>query len=988
MAKAASKTRTTSAKSKASTARSGGKAAAKTAKPRAAKAAVSAVARKPLAPKAAVKSAKPAAVKAAKTAAKAPVKAVKKAAPAKAPKVAAKKAPAAQANKWVYTFGDGKAEGTAAMRNLLGGKGANLAEMANLGLPVPPGFTIPTTVCTYFYDNGNTYPKELSALVDKSLAYVGKLTGKAFGDAANPLLVSVRSGSRASMPGMMDTVLNLGLNDVTVEALAAKSGDRRFAFDSYRRFITMYSDVVLGFEHHHFEDILDTYKDGKGYTLDTDLEADDWVELVGRYKEAVARETGKDFPQDPHDQLWGAIGAVFGSWMNARAVTYRRLHNIPEDWGTAVNVQAMVFGNMGDTSATGVAFTRNPSTGEKKLYGEFLINAQGEDVVAGIRTPQEITEDARKESGSDKPSMEKAMPVAFKELTRIYTLLEKHYRDMQDMEFTVEQGKLWMLQTRNGKRTARAALRIAVELANEGLISKKDAVLRIDPASLDQLLHPTIDPSAKRDVITVGLPASPGAASGEIVFSSDEAAKLQADGRKVILVRIETSPEDIHGMHASEGILTTRGGMTSHAAVVARGMGKPCVSGCGNVRVDYGRGTMSIDGRTFKAGDVITIDGAAGQVLAGRMPMIEPELSGEFGTLMGWADQFRKLKVRANADTPPDAKTAVRFGTEGIGLCRTEHMFFEETRIRTVREMILAEDEQARRSALAKLLPMQRADFVELFEIMEDRPVTIRLLDPPLHEFLPHTQAEIEEVARVMNADPRRLADRARELAEFNPMLGFRGCRLAIVYPEIAEMQARAIFEAAVVAGKRIGKPVTPEVMVPLVATLKEFDLIKARIDATAKDVAAESGVKLAYQVGTMIELPRAALIADEIAQKAEFFSFGTNDLTQTTFGISRDDAASFLGTYMSRGIFEVDPFVSIDQTGVGQLVKIGVERGRATRAKLKVGICGEHGGDPASVAFCNSIGLDYVSCSPYRVPIARLAAAQAALGGTAAGQA
>ncbi|WP_048756709.1 pyruvate, phosphate dikinase, partial [Afipia felis] len=674
---------------------------------------------------------------------------------------------AAKAGKWVYLFGDGKAEGKAGMRELLGGKGANLAEMSNLGLPVPPGFTIPTTVCTYFYANNKSYPKELKAQVEKALEAVGKIVGKKFGDAKNPLLVSVRSGARASMPGMMDTVLNLGLNDTTVEALAANSNDRRFAYDSYRRFITMYSNVVLGFEHHHFEDVLDTYKDSKGYSLDTDLNADDWQVIVGRYKEVIARETGNDFPQDPHEQLWGAIGAVFGSWMTARAVTYRRLHDIPESWGTAVNVQSMVFGNMGETSATGVAFTRNPSTGERKLYGEFLINAQGEDVVAGIRTPQEITESARKESGSDKPSMESEMPDAFAELTRIYQKLEKHYRDMQDMEFTVEQGKLWMLQTRNGKRTTKAALRIAVELANEGLISKKDAVARIEPASLDQLLHPTIDPNAERDVVATGLPASPGAASGEIVFSSDEAAKLHADGRKVVLVRVETSPEDIHGMHASEGILTTRGGMTSHAAVVARGMGKPCVSGAGSIRVDYGRGTMSIGNRTFKAGDVITIDGSLGQVLAGQMPMIEPELSGEFGTLMGWADQFRKLKIRANADTPADARTALKFGTEGIGLCRTEHMFFEETRIRTVREMIVAEDEQARRAALAKLLPMQRADFVELFEIMKGLPVTIRLLDPPLHEFLPHTQAEIEEVARVLNTDPRKIADRVRELAEF-----------------------------------------------------------------------------------------------------------------------------------------------------------------------------------------------------------------------------
>jgi pyruvate,orthophosphate dikinase len=787
---------------------------------------------------------------------------------------------------------------------------------------------------------------------------------------------------------MMDTVLNLGLNDVTVEALAKNSDDRRFAYDSYRRFITMYSNVVLGFEHHHFEDVLDTYKDSKGYSLDTDLSADDWQTIVGRYKEAIARETGKDFPQDPHEQLWGAIGAVFGSWMTARAVTYRRLHDIPESWGTAVNVQSMVFGNMGDTSATGVAFTRNPSTGERRLYGEFLINAQGEDVVAGIRTPQEITEAARKEAGSDKPSMESEMPDAFAELTRIYQKLEKHYRDMQDMEFTVEQGKLWMLQTRNGKRTTKAALRIAVELANEGLISKKDAVARIEPASLDQLLHPTIDPSAKRDVVATGLPASPGAASGEIVFSSDEAAKLQADGRKVVLVRIETSPEDIHGMHAAEGILTTRGGMTSHAAVVARGMGKPCVSGAGSIRVDYGRGTMSIGDRTFKAGDVITIDGSLGQVLAGQMPMIEPELSGEFGTLMGWADQFRKLKIRANADTPADARTALKFGTEGIGLCRTEHMFFEETRIRTVREMIVAEDEQARRAALAKLLPMQRADFVELFEIMKGLPVTIRLLDPPLHEFLPHTQAEIEEVARVLNTDPRKIADRVRELAEFNPMLGFRGCRLAIAYPEIAEMQARAIFEAAVEAAKRTGKPPAIEVMVPLIATRAEFDIVRERIDAMAAAVTKETGGKLTYQVGTMIELPRACLKADDIAKTAEFFSFGTNDLTQTSFGISRDDAASFLGPYVAKGILETDPFISLDRDGVGELVRIGAQRGRKVRAKLKMGICGEHGGDPASVAFCHEVGLDYVSCSPYRVPIARLAAAQAALGKTAAGQA
>ncbi len=790
------------------------------------------------------------------------------------------------------------------------------------------------------------------------------------------------------MPGMMDTVLNLGLNDMTVEALATQSGDRRFAYDSYRRFITMYSDVVLGVEHHLFEEILDDHKDRAGYTLDTDLDADDWVALVERYKQRLEEEHGEPFPQDTHAQLWGAISAVFGSWMNQRAITYRRLHGIPEHWGTAVNVQAMVFGNMGESSATGVAFTRNPSTGEKRLYGEFLINAQGEDVVAGIRTPQEITEAARAAAGSDKPSMEQALPDAFKELTRIYGVLERHYRDMQDLEFTIEQGKLWMLQTRSGKRTARAALKIAVELADEGLITRREAVTRVEPGALDQLLHPTIDPNAERKVLATGLPASPGAAAGEIVFSAEDAETLKAQGRNVILVRVETSPEDIHGMHAAQGILTTRGGMTSHAAVVARGMGKPCVSGAGTLRIDYAAGTMAIAGQLLKQGDIITIDGSTGQVLLGRVPMVEPALSGEFSTLMGWADQVRVLGVRANADTPNDARIALKFGAEGIGLCRTEHMFFDEDRIRAVREMILADDEKSRRAALAKLLPMQRADFTELFEIMQGLPVTIRLLDPPLHEFLPHTEAEIAEVATAMGADPRKLADRVRELAEFNPMLGFRGCRLAIVYPEIAEMQARAIFEAAVEAAQRSGKPVVPEVMVPLIAGKAELDLVKGRIDAVAEAVARESGAKLAYQVGTMIELPRAALLAAEIAQSAEFFSFGTNDLTQTTFGISRDDAASFLGSYMARGILAADPFVSIDREGVGELIRIGVERGRASRRKLKVGICGEHGGDPSSVAFCHEIGLDYVSCSPFRVPIARLAAAQAALGKGAASQA
>src|SRR5215210_4315753 len=882
--------------------------------------------------------------------------------------------------KWVYTFGDGRAEGEASMRNLLGGKGANLAEMSNLGLPVPPGLTITTEVCTYYYDHGRAYPEDLTAQVGEALATVGRITGKSFGDADNPLLVSVRSGARASMPGMMDTVLNLGLNDVTVEAVAKSADDARFAYDSYRRFITMYSNVVLGVEHHNFEEALDDYKERKGYSLDTDLSADDWRVLIGRYKSIIEKALGKPFPQDPHEQHWGAIGAVFGSWMNARAKKYRELHNIPAGWGTAVNVQAMVFGNLGNTSATGVAFTRNPSTGENELYGEFLINAQGEDVVAGIRTPQDITEKARIASGSDKPSMESAMPEAYNELVRIYGILEKHYRDMQDMEFTVEKGKLWMLQTRNGKRTAKAALRIAVELASEGLIDQDEAVNRVDPASLDQLLHPTIDPKAERKILATGLPASPGAASGEVVFNSEDAEAARKAGRKVILVRIETSPEDIHGMHAAEGILTTRGGMTSHAAVVARGMGKPCVSGAGSIRVDYAKRTMTVAGTELKKGDVITIDGSTGQVLHGEIAMLEPELSGEFATLMGWADAARKLKVRANADTPLDARTARNFGAEGIGLCRTEHMFFEGDRIVAVREMILADDETGRRAALQKLLPMQRADFVELFTIMGALPVTIRLLDPPLHEFLPHTEAEMQDVAASMGTTVDKLHRRAAELHEFNPMLGFRGCRLAVAYPEIAEMQARAIFEAAAEAERRSGVAVQPEIMVPLVMTRAELDLVKGRIDAMAAAVEQETGQRIAYQVGTMIELPRAALRAAEIAERAEFFSFGTNDLTQTTFGLSRDDSASFLEKYQQHGILEHDPFASLDIEGVGELIEIACERGRKVRNDLKLGICGEHGGDPASVFFCHKAGLDYVSCSPYRVPIARLAAAQASV--------
>ena len=890
--------------------------------------------------------------------------------------------------KWVYTFGDGRAEGQSGMRNLLGGKGANLAEMSNLGLPVPPGFTISTEVCTYFYDNDQHYPADLAGAVDAALAHIGQLTGRKFGDRVNPLLVSVRSGARASMPGMMDTVLNLGLNDVTVEALAKGAGDVRFAWDSYRRFIQMYSDVVLGVEHHHFEDILETLKERRGYAQDTDVTADEWKAIVADYKALIEREIGKPFPQDPVEQLWGAVGAVFGSWMNARARKYRELHGIPASWGTAVNVQAMVFGNLGEKSATGVAFTRNPSTGVKELYGEFLINAQGEDVVAGIRTPQDITEAARIAAGSDRPSLENAMPEAFAEFVRICNLLETHYRDIQDVEFTIERGKLWMLQTRNGKRTAKAALKIAVELASEGLITRDEAVGRIDPLSLDQLLHPTIDPTAERRVMATGLPASPGAAAGEIVLDSNEAEVAKAAGRKVILVRVETSPEDIHGMHAAEGILTVRGGMTSHAAVVARGMGKPCVSGAGMLRIDAATGTISAPGVTLKRGDFITIDGSTGQVLVGHVRMIEPELSGEFGTLMGWADSVRRMKVRTNAETPLDARTARNFGAEGIGLCRTEHMFFNDERIVAVREMILADDANGRRLALAKLLPMQREDFIALFTIMQGLPVTIRLLDPPLHEFLPHSDEELAEVAKAMGASPEKLRARALELHEFNPMLGFRGCRLAVAYPEIAEMQARAIFEAAVEAAKRTGHAVIPEVMVPLVMTKPELDLVKRRIDAMAEAVRKETGAVFTYQVGTMIELPRAALRAAEIAQSAAFFSFGTNDLTQTTLGISRDDAASFLGPYTAAGILPSDPFVTLDQEGVGELVQMAVERGRATRADLKLGICGEHGGDPASIAFCERVGLDYVSCSPYRVPIARLAAAQAALGKEAASQA
>ncbi len=883
--------------------------------------------------------------------------------------------------KWVYGFGGGSAEGRSDMRELLGGKGANLAEMSNLGLPVPPGFTITTEVCTAFYDNDRAYPDGLNAEVETALAAVEKLVGRKFGDANDPLLVSVRSGARASMPGMMDTVLNLGLNDQTVEALASVSGDRRFAYDSYRRFIQMYGDVVLGVEHYHFEEILEIHKEDKGYSLDTEMSADDWAEVVRDFKKKVDSELGQPFPQDPREQLWGAIGAVFGSWMNARANTYRRLHSIPASWGTAVNVQAMVFGNMGDDCATGVCFSRNPSTGEDRFYGEYLINAQGEDVVAGIRTPAPLTKVEREESGSDLTSMEEALPKVYAELCDIRDKLESHYRDMQDMEFTVETGKLYMLQTRAGKRTAKAALRIAVEMCRDGVISKEDALRRVDPAQLDQLLHPTLDPEATRKVIGMGLPASPGAASGQIVFSSEIAEDWAHNkGQKVILVRIETSPEDIAGMHAAEGILTSRGGMTSHAAVVARGMGTPCVCGAGQIKIDYANKTMIAGGVNLKEGDVITLDGATGEIMLGEVTTLKPDLSGDFSKLMEWADGVRRLKVRTNAETPDDAQTARGFGAEGIGLCRTEHMFFDPARIISMREMILAETEQGRRTALDKLLPYQRQDFIDLFRIMKGLPVTIRLLDPPLHEFLPHGDGEIAEVANAAGVSEAIVRRRLLDLTEANPMLGHRGCRLGISYPEIYEMQVRAIFEAAIEVSKDGGNPVIPEIMIPLIVGKKELEILKAAIIKVAAEVEAEKSAKLTFLVGTMIELPRAALKAGEIAEEAEFFSFGTNDLTQTTFGLSRDDASRFLDTYISKEIFAGDPFVSLDQEGVGELVSIAADRGRATRPDIKLGICGEHGGDPSSIAFCEAQGLDYVSCSPYRVPIARLAAAQAAL--------
>tara|TARA_R100000501_G_scaffold4652_1_gene9960 strand:+ start:55180 stop:57882 length:2703 start_codon:yes stop_codon:yes gene_type:complete len=881
--------------------------------------------------------------------------------------------------KWVYRFGGGVSDGGKGDKNLLGGKGANLAEMASIGLPVPPGFTITTEMCTAFYDNGEQFPEELTSEVQSGLGHIEKITGKTFGASQQPLLVSVRSGARASMPGMMDTVLNLGLNDDTVEALARESGDERFAWDSYRRFIQMYSDVVLGLDHYVFEDALEIAKEDKGVALDTEMTADDWRALVAIFKAKVEEELGRPFPQDPQDQLWGGIRAVFASWQTERAKVYRRLNDIPASWGTAVNVQAMVFGNMGDTSATGVAFTRDPSTGNNAYYGEFLINAQGEDVVAGIRTPQYLTREAREAVKASKPSMEEAMPEVYAELAATFEKLEAHYADMQDIEFTVEQGKLWLLQTRNGKRTAKAALKIAVDMVADGLISEEEAVRRVEPQALDQLLHPTLDPDAKRDVLTVGLPASPGAASGVIAFTADEAERRAQLGDDVLLVRVETSPEDIHGMHAARGILTARGGMTSHAAVVARGMGRPCVSGAGALSIDRDSQTLTVAGRSFKEGDRLTIDGGTGEVMAGEVATVQPELSGDFAALMEWADKVRRMAVRTNAETPADCRAAREFGAEGIGLCRTEHMFFDADRITSVRQMILSDDEGGRREALAKLLPEQRSDFAEIFRIMAGLPVTIRLLDPPLHEFMPQRESDYDDVARASGTSVDRLKRRAAELHEFNPMLGHRGVRLGVTYPEIYEMQARAIFEAALDVQAESEAPL-PEIMVPLVMGAPELLQIRTLIDRVAEQVFTERGEKIAYLVGTMIELPRAALRAGDIAEHADFFSFGTNDLTQTTLGISRDDAARFLGEYVDKGLLPKDPFVSLDETGVGELVEMAVERGRATRPDIKLGICGEHGGDPASVHFCEKAGLAYVSCSPYRVPIARLAAAQAAL--------
>ena len=884
--------------------------------------------------------------------------------------------------KWIYGFGGGTADGSASMKNLLGGKGANLAEMCSLGLSVPSGFTLSTEVCTNYLENQKTWPDGLQNQLAKALQVLEQQSGKSFGDAANPLLVSVRSGGRASMPGMMDTVLNLGLNQKTVEGLAELSGDRRFAFDSYRRFIQMYSDVVLGIDHDLFEEILDEHKDVQGFATeaDTELAADDWEQITKLYLALVADELGHEFPDDPVDQLWGAIGAVFDSWTNDRAKVYRDLHDIPQSWGTAVNVQAMVFGNMGQTSATGVAFTRNPSTGESLYYGEFLINAQGEDVVAGIRTPQALTERAKAEIGDTEPSMEAAMPKVFAELTEVFKQLELHYKDMQDIEFTVERDQLWVLQTRSGKRTAKAALKIAVDMVAEGLITEREAILRVEPASLDQLLHPMLADGHNCPIICTGLPASPGAATGKVVFSSEEAVIMASRGEDVILVRIETSPDDIHGMHAAKGIVTARGGMTSHAAVVARGMGRPCVAGAGELKIDYSKGSFMVAGQTLHKNDVITIDGAKGHIFSGTATMVQPELTGDFGVLMFWADKVRRMKVRTNAETPVDVKTACDFGAEGIGLCRTEHMFFEESRIAAVREMILAKDKAGRIAALDRILPMQRDDFVEIFQIMGERPCTIRLLDPPLHEFLPHSEADVAQVSQATGIAVGELMSRAESLAEANPMLGHRGCRLGISYPEIYQMQARAIFEAQGKVKQQTGIMADVEIMIPLAATARELEILQGKIRQIAEQVTGDQGFAPEYKYGAMIELPRAALCAAELSEFASFFSFGTNDLTQTTLGLSRDDATSFLGDYICQGVFEKDPFVSLEQSGVGQLLEIATERSRQAKPDIKLGVCGEHGGDPASIHFFEGLGLDYISCSPFRVPIAKLAAAQAVL--------
>ncbi len=880
--------------------------------------------------------------------------------------------------QYVYFFGNGRADGTAEMKDLLGGKGANLAEMTNLGIPVPAGFTISTEVCTYYYDHGKTYPDGLKKAVDENMAKTEKVMGAVFGNKENPLLVSVRSGARVSMPGMMDTVLNIGLNDNTVQGLINQSANERFGYDSYRRFIQMYSNVVMGMNGEILEDILEKKKYARGVRKDTDLSAEDLKELVNEFKSKVRETTGKPFPDNPEEQLWGAINAVFDSWEVPRAITYRKLNNIPAEWGTAVNVCSMVYGNMGDDSATGVAFTRDPSTGEKIFFGEFLVNAQGEDVVAGIRTPQPVNKTAKNETGL--PTMEEVMPDVYNDLVDVYKKLEKHYRDMQDIEFTVQKGKLWMLQTRNGKRTAAAAVKIAVDMVNEGIISENEAIMRVEPSQLDQLLHPMLDPKAEKNILTRGLPASPGAAYGEVVFSADDAETAAKLGLKVILVRQETSPEDIHGMHAAQGILTATGGMTSHAAVVARGMGRSCVAGAGDIRIDYKMEQFIVHRTVVKKGDIITLDGSTGEVILGEVPTIDPELSGDFETLMEWVDRTRRLKVRTNADTPADARQARTFGAEGIGLCRTEHMFFEADRIMAVRSMILSDTEEDRKRFLDKIEPMQKADFKGIFREMKGLPVTIRLLDPPLHEFLPHTKRDLEEIAVDMGVPIEDLKHKTENLKEVNPMLGHRGCRLGVTYPEIYEMQVKAIIEAACELVNDDGYSIVPEIMIPLVGHVKELGYIKERVVKVADDVINEKQCNIKYLIGTMIELPRAALTADDIANEAEFFSFGTNDLTQTALGVSRDDSGHFLPYYVENGIYDIDPFVALDQAGVGQLVKMGVEKGRFTRPDIKLGICGEHGGEPSSVEFCHNIGLDYVSCSPYRVPIARLAAAQAAL--------